>query len=256
MNTLKAIQTSFPPPNQSFAHGKITASRRQRLILCFCNSKEAGSGSSSPSEGDKRKQELLARIAMLQAQKVRLTDFLDERSAYLTQFAEDATAEFDKIGENALKELDEASSRIMENLENRMQAFEETAEISKQEIEKNERILEDFEDKIERDRNEGLFFKNLREKAPPGKAEAEAKLEGQKIREVTKESAGSKIRRNIYLALMSLLLVTIGNAVLATPEVEWRKVAALGLIFFGLLAQYIYEQSLSSTTEKTDKNKE
>lgn len=141
--------------------------------------------------------------------------------------------------------------QIMENLENRMQSFEETAEISRQEIEKNERILEEFEDKIERDRNEGLFFKNLREKATRGKAEA--MLEGQKIREVTKESAGSnKIRRNIYLVLMSVLLVTIGNAVLATPEVEWRKVAALGLIFFGLLAQYVYEQSLSSTTEKTD----
>ncbi|KAG1337756.1 hypothetical protein COCNU_04G000620 [Cocos nucifera] len=191
---------------------------------------------------------------MLQAQKVRLTDFLDERSAYLTQFAEDANAEFDKIGENALKELDEASARIMENLENRMQAFEETAEISKQEIEKNERILEEFEDKIDHDRNEGLFFKNLRQKAPQG--QAEAMLERQKIREVTKESAGSKVRRNIYLVLMSLLLVTIGNAVLATPEVEWRKVAALGLIFFGLLAQYIYEQSLSSTTEKTDKKNE
>ena len=36
------------------------------------------------TEGDSRKQELLARIAMLQAQKVRLTDYLDERSAYLS----------------------------------------------------------------------------------------------------------------------------------------------------------------------------
>uniref|UniRef100_A0A6N2MN64 Uncharacterized protein n=1 Tax=Salix viminalis TaxID=40686 RepID=A0A6N2MN64_SALVM len=38
---------------------------------------------------------------MLQAQKVRLTDYLDERSAYLAQFAEEANAEFDKIGEDA-----------------------------------------------------------------------------------------------------------------------------------------------------------
>ncbi|KAG5253314.1 8-amino-7-oxononanoate synthase [Salix suchowensis] len=38
---------------------------------------------------------------MLQAQKVRLTDYLDERSAYLTQFAEKTKAEFDKIGEDA-----------------------------------------------------------------------------------------------------------------------------------------------------------
>lgn len=49
---------------------------------------------------------------MLQAQKVRLTDYLDERSAYLTQFAEEANAEIDQIGENALKELDEAGTRV------------------------------------------------------------------------------------------------------------------------------------------------
>lgn len=51
-------------------------------------------------------QEMLARIAMLQAQKVHLTDFLDERSACLTQLAEDAKAEIDDIGEKATKELD------------------------------------------------------------------------------------------------------------------------------------------------------
>lgn len=49
---------------------------------------------------------------MLQAQKLRLTDYLDERSAFLTQFAEEANAEIDQIGENALKELDEAGSRV------------------------------------------------------------------------------------------------------------------------------------------------
>lgn len=49
---------------------------------------------------------------MLQTQKVRLTDFLDERSAYLTQFAEDANAGFDEIGEKAMKELDDAGERV------------------------------------------------------------------------------------------------------------------------------------------------
>lgn len=49
---------------------------------------------------------------MLQAQKLRLTDYLDERSAFLTQFSEEANAEIDQIGENALKELDEAGSRV------------------------------------------------------------------------------------------------------------------------------------------------
>lgn len=109
MNTLKAIQTYFPINPRKFTSGR-------KSTLCFCNSDEPGSGSASSSEGDKRKQELLARIAMLQAQKVRLTDFLDERSAYLTQFAEEANAEFDEIGKKAMKELDEAGDRVCNHL--------------------------------------------------------------------------------------------------------------------------------------------
>ena len=40
-----------------------------------------------------------------------------------------------------------------------MQAYEETAEKERQEIEMNERVLEDFEDWIEKEKNEGMFFK-------------------------------------------------------------------------------------------------
>ncbi|CAL9113513.1 unnamed protein product [Musa textilis] len=270
MSILKAIQPSLHLPNPSPAQRKTSRNRR-RSVSCFCSSNDAGrADSSSPSEGDKRKQELLARIAMLQAQKVRLTDFLDERSAFLTQFAEDANAEFDQIGENALKELDEASAstsgnntcsshvQIMEKLEIRAQAFEEAAEVNRQEIEKNDRVLEEFEDQIERDRNEGLFFKNLKEKRPASKdkeaeAKMNAKMEARKLEEATRRKAGLKVRSNIYLALMTVLGFTIVNAVVATPEVEWRKVAALGLIFAGLVAQFIYEKSLSSETQETKK---
>lgn len=54
----------------------------------------------------------------------------------------------------------------MENIENQMQAFEESVEVNKQEIEENERQLADFEGQIEKDRNEGLFFKNLMQRKP------------------------------------------------------------------------------------------
>ncbi|KAL2508573.1 hypothetical protein Fot_32220 [Forsythia ovata] len=122
--------------------------------------------------------------------------YLDERSAYLTQFAEEANAEIDQIGENALRELDEANVRIMENSESRMQAFEESAELNKSEIEKNEQTISDFEGQIDRDRNEGLFFKNLRPKTP---IEVEkAKEEAEKITKLTIKKAGSATRGNIY----------------------------------------------------------
>lgn len=195
---------------------------------------------------------------MLQAQKVRLTDFLDERSAYLTQFTEDANAEFEQIGEEALKELDEASSRILGKLEARMQAFEETAEENRLEIERNEKILEEFEEKVEMGRNEGLFFQSLGSKKPKDQSSAKmaAKTEAKKLKELAKEKAGSKGRQSIYLALMAILGVAIADAAFASPAVEWRKAVALGFIFIALLAQFLYELRLSSDADADVTNPE
>ena len=108
MSALNVIQTSFFTVNTSSRAGAPLLPWRRSAV----RSSRSNGSESEPSEGDKRKQDILARIAMLQAQKVRLTDFLDERSAYLTQFTEDANAEFEQIGEDALKELDEASARV------------------------------------------------------------------------------------------------------------------------------------------------
>lgn len=246
MNTLKAVESHFLAKSASSFSQLLKLAKRQRSTISFSSSDE--SGSSSSSEGDKKKQELLVRIAMLQTQKVRLTDYLDERSEYLTKFAEDANAEFDEIGEKAMKDLEEASDRIMQKLEGKMQAFEESSDVNKEEIERNEKELEEFEDQIQKDRNEGLFFKNLGDKESQSEtiSKAEAKVEAQKVREIAKESAGSKLRRNIYLGLMSLLAITITEAVFTTNEVEWGKVTALLLILTGLFAQFYYEQSISN----------
>lgn len=147
----------------------------------------------------------------------------------------------------------------MERLDSKMQSYEETAEMQRQEIEMNERVLEDFEDWIEEEKNEGMFFKSLgKVKKPQNNEEikVKAKIEAQKVREIAEESAGSKARMNIYLALTAILGLTIANAVFATPEVEWRKVAALGLIFIGLVAQVIYEQDISPPVADKDEKRE
>ncbi|KAK9168215.1 hypothetical protein Syun_000355 [Stephania yunnanensis] len=245
MNTLKAFQI-FPPNKHGFCHKRELPSRK----ICFLshgNNLNETPAESSP-EGDAQKQELLAKIAMLQAQKVRLTDYLDERSAYLTQFAEEANAEFDEIRETALKGLDESGTRIMENLESQMQAFEESQESNRAEIEKNEKKLLDFEAQMDNDRNEGLFFKNLRQKAPTEKQIS--KEEAKKITKITRENAGSNVRKNIYIVLMGLLAVIIADALIYSPD--WKKVAVLGAIFVALFSQFAYEQSVSSETEKKD----
>lgn len=165
MIALKAIQAS------SFAlhHNNVRLPHtRASSVLCFCSksNKNEPDNSQPPPEGDAQSQELLAQIAMLQTQKVRLTDFLDERSAYLAQFGEEAKAEFDKIGEDALKGLDEAGARITANIESQMLEFEESTELNRLEIEESENKIVEFEGQMEKDRNEGLFFKNLGQKAP------------------------------------------------------------------------------------------
>lgn len=140
--------------------------------------------------------------------------------------------------------------QIMENIESQMQAFEESVELNKLEIEKNEQSVTDFEDQIERDRNEGLFFKNLKPETP---VEVEkAKEEAEKIKELTKKNAGSVTRRNIYLALIGLVIIGIIEA--SIDSSDCRKAAVLGMILVGLLSQLIYEQNLLSETERTEQN--
>lgn len=189
---------------------------------------------------------------MLQAQKVRLTDYLDERSAYLTQFAEEANVEFDQVGENALKELEEASARIMGNIESQMQAFEESAESSKMAIEENQKKLDEFENRFENERNEGLFFKSLGQSKPVNKSIA--KEAARKINELNKQTAGTETRRNIYLALIGLVSISIVES-LISPSFDWRKGVVLGVILVGLLTQLTYEQKMLAETRSTESEK-
>lgn len=252
MIALKAIQTSFTAKQTTSFHTTRLSHNKKNSTLCLCKPADSDSNGGSSPEGDTRKQELLARMAQLQAQKVRLTDYLDERSAYLTQFAEEANAEFDKIGEDALKELDEAGDRIMENIKSRMQEFEESAEQNRQEIEESENKVADLEDQMEKDRNEGLFFKNLRQRTPQEKVAAKEEME--RIKKLAKQSAGSKVRRNIYLALIGVLVIVIADSFISSSS-DWRKVAALVAILVGLISQVIYEQNILSDTKETEKGK-
>jgi len=120
MIALKAIfhPSFYPSSNNTTTFSTLhphhnTARRRSSVFVCLCstNSNDEPDNNSQPG-GDVQSQELLAQLAMLETEKVRLTDYLDERSEYLTQFGEEAKAEIDKIGEDALKGLDEASDRV------------------------------------------------------------------------------------------------------------------------------------------------
>ncbi|CAN4109709.1 unnamed protein product [Withania somnifera] len=246
---LKSIHPSLTPTQQA-SFNRTCHFRRKNTSISFSKSRT----SESDGKGDIHQQELLATIALLQTQKVRLAEYLDERSAYLTQFAEEANTEMEQIGENALKELDEAGARIMGNIESQMQAFEESVRLNKQEIEENEKKLEEFEGQMEEERNEWLFFKNLRQRRVVAVDKVKAKEEMEKIKQLSKENAGLTTRRIVYLALIGLVSVGIADVFISSPS-DWRKGAVLGIVLVCLLSQVIYEQSVLSETELEGKQK-
>ncbi|XP_015948378.1 uncharacterized protein LOC107473346 [Arachis duranensis] len=247
MIALKAIHPSFSPTNSKYdIHCTGLLQNKRSPIFGRCKSNESDS-----QPGDTRQQELLAQIAMIEAQKIRLMDYVDERSAYLTQFGKEAIVEFEKIGEEALKGLDEADARITANIERKMLEFEESTELNRQEISNRENELKEFEVQMEDDRNEGLFFKNLRKKAPVDIAQA--KVEAQKIKDLTREKAGGKARRYVYLFFIGLLGIGIVKAIAVSSSTDWRKVAVLFAILVALTSQFIYEQNMSLETGRTRK---
>ncbi|KAJ4835678.1 hypothetical protein Tsubulata_036469 [Turnera subulata] len=250
---------AFKPIHTSFTNTKYTLFHARRpihakgSILCLCRSSKPES-EANPPEGDVRTQELLAQIALIQVEKARAIDYLDETAANLTKFAKEANAELDKIGEDALKEFDEASKRRMAKMDEEMQAFEESARLKRIEIENSEKKLADFEGQLEKERNEGMFFKNLGQRAPLDPAgKAGAMEEAKKIKDLTKAKAGSKTRITVYFVLTGLIVVEIADSVISSPD--WGKVAVLGAILVGLITQLSYELRISSEIEETERKK-
>ncbi|KAG5068996.1 hypothetical protein JHK85_001373 [Glycine max] len=101
-----------------------------------------------------------------------------------------------------------------------MLEFEESIELNRLEIEESENKIVEFECQMERDRNEGLFFKNLGYKAPIEKAKAKEE-EVEKIKDVNSESIAptlSEVKTFIMVLYIS-----------CTPRIE---AADVGLGYF------------------------
>lgn len=261
MISLMIIHTPFIPTTKNTMLDMIrSSSSRRHHFLTNPRSKADEGSDPDPAlpKGDPKRQELLAKIAMLQTEKVRLTDFLDDRSDYLAKFAEDANAEFDAIGETALKDLDKATSRIMENMESRVQEFEESARQTRLEIEKSDKELADFEGAVEKSRNQGMFFKSFSKAPPLDDVDMEkAKEEAKKISELTNQNAASRTRKNIYIALIGVVVIGIADSVLASSVQDWKRIGVLGVILVGLVSQFVYEQSIENQgSGSSDKEKD
>ncbi|WVZ16144.1 hypothetical protein V8G54_009126 [Vigna mungo] len=122
-----------------------------------------------------------------------------------------------------------------------MLAFEESTEMNRLEIEESEKKIEEFEDQMQKDRNEGLFFKNLGQKDLVDKAKPKEEVE--KIKDVNIENSGSQTMKNVYLFFIGLLTFGIVDSVASSSGADWKRVSVLGGIIVVLFSLFINEQN-------------
>lgn len=122
-----------------------------------------------------------------------------------------------------------------------MLAFEESTEMNRLEIEESEKKIEEFEDQMQKDRNEGLFFKNLGQKDLVDKAKPKEEVE--KIKDVNIENSGSQTMKNVYLFFIGLLTFGIVDSVVSFSGADWKRVSVLGGIIVVLFSLFINEQN-------------
>ncbi|KAL9257389.1 hypothetical protein AKJ16_DCAP04394 [Drosera capensis] len=260
MLSFKIIQTSSINPTRSSTPPSRISGNRHGLVVVSCRSNKSNSSGSSDHlrrEGDPRKQELLAQIVMLETEKVRLTEYMDDQAAYLTRFVKEAKDEIDAIGEDALRGLDRASARITERMDRQMKEYEESSRRNRLKMARRDKEIADFENEYESLKNEGMFFKSLgRERNPPVRlVKAAAREEANKIQEITRDiSATSKIRKNLYLMFIGIVTTGVADS-LVSDSPDWRKTAVLSAILVSLLSQFAYEQRILPLLESDELEK-
>nr|ABR16893.1 unknown [Picea sitchensis] len=205
--------------------------------------------------GDERTQDLLVEIAMLEAQKVQVIEFVKERSSHLAEIVEQANSEFQQVADDTMKGMDEAGIKVMENIEADIQACEEKLASARAEIETNEQSINKFEKETQKVRNEGLFFQSLYTQAkkwkdlPPEKRNT-IQMEAEMLKEVTKRTLNSTTRRNVYICLILVLSLTLIDLV-ASGNAEWPKPTIYTILLVLIFTQLIYETSISSNGNNT-----
>jgi len=122
-----------------------------------------------------------------------------------------------------------------------MLAFEESTELNKLEIEESEKKIVEFEDQMQKDRNEGLFFKNLGQKELADKEKSKEEVE--KIKDVKIENSENQTLKNVYLFFIGLLTFGIVDSVASSSGADWKRVSVLGGILVLLFSLFINEQN-------------
>ncbi|KAI5072168.1 hypothetical protein GOP47_0012274 [Adiantum capillus-veneris] len=219
---------------------------RRQPLLVIASSYGPGSKSSDGTSGDTKVQQMLVDMVRIQVGKVRMIEFVDERSQHLRNIADDVVLEYDRIAYRTMKDFDASGSRVLRQLDAGASAIEKDLMIARAEMEAHSRDFEEFQIRIAYSRNEGLFFKNLY-KSPRGLRYQENLSKDQLEKKITIASSekdlSSSYRQLLYGGL-SLVMVSFlwssTSAFMSGTCMRASKLASYGVIFSLLLAQLAY----------------
>ncbi|KAG0576740.1 hypothetical protein KC19_5G104300 [Ceratodon purpureus] len=226
------------------------ASFKRRLVFVSAG-EQVDEPEDGDDKGDKQVQDMLVGMVRLQAGKLRVSEFVEDRSKMLSDIADQAKEEYDKIAQDAMRTMDEASSKIISSVDAEAQEMEEELAKARAEMEADSRDFDEFEENVDKARSEGLFFKSLYSK--PLKAwkdrtneEKKAiKEEASVVFNTAKKSGSSKTRRFLYGVLIFLLSLSLVEAV-SNGNYEWPKLALYSFILVALVVQLTYESFIAS----------
>ncbi|XP_024375948.1 uncharacterized protein [Physcomitrium patens] len=230
-----------------------SAGRRtcKRLLVFVSASGQVDEPEDGDGKGDEQVQDMLVGMVRLQAGKMRVTEFVDERSKLLSDIADQAKEEYDKIAQDAMGKMDEASSKIISSVDAEAQAMEEELASARAQMEADSREFDEFEENVDKARSEGLFFKSLYSKPLKPWSDRTAdekksiKEEAKIVFNVARKSGSSKTRRFLYGVLIFLLSLSLVEAV-SNGEHPWPKLALYSFILVALVVQLTYESFMAS----------
>ena len=138
----------------------------------------------------------------------------------------------------------------MEQMEADTLKLEEELASAREQMEKEDRDFEEFEKQVQQSRSRGLFFKSLYSK--PVSTSSLGSKERETIKELQetvstsrKKAAGSKTRRVLYRVLLFLVSLVLVDLALV-EEKDWPKLALYSILCLALIAQLVYEKTLTS----------
>ncbi|MCO5558574.1 hypothetical protein L7F22_012159 [Adiantum nelumboides] len=230
---------------------------KRQPFLVIKSSYGPRSKSSDGTSGDPKVQQMLVDMVRIQVGKVRMIEFVDERSQHLRNIADDVVLEYDRIAYRTMKDFDASGSRVLRQLDAGASAIEKDLMIARAEMEAHSRDFEEFQIRIAYSRNEGLFFKNLY-KSPGGlryeKSIAKDQL-GKKIALASAEKDLSSSYRQLLYGGLSIVMVSFlwssTSAFMSGSGMRASKLASYAVIFSLLLAQLAYVKVIVGEHEES-----